>query len=173
VIYIYVIRGGLTGTWIDGSWLSHGMDELAKELKRFFGGKVTVQVWDFGSYQQIAKGIRQLPEGSRVALIGYSGGGSRSTWIANYVYPRVVDLIVAYDPSPISAMLPLRKNVRRAICYWNRHPMMLDLGGGWISGSHEVDVENHEIKPSVQHMMVDDQSSLHAQTIEAIRTLEA
>ncbi len=101
----------------------------------------------------------------RPVLIGYSGGGSRATWVAGAVYPRPIKLLVAYDPSPWWQMTPLRDNVERALCYHNNAPLMFGLGGGQLTGAAHI--ENTEI--SEQHLAVDYDPNLHAHTVEAVR----
>jgi hypothetical protein len=79
---------------------------------------------------------------TKIVLIGYSGGGSRATWIANEIFPRRIDLLVAYDPSPAWQMRKLPPSGGKAICYRNTRPLMFGLGGGALGGGY---VETHTL----------------------------
>jgi hypothetical protein len=47
-------------------------------------------------------------------VIGYSGGGSRATWLANLPAKPKIDLMVLYDPSPTWQMKAIYANVKKA-----------------------------------------------------------
>jgi hypothetical protein len=162
-VRIFVLLGGLYGP--DGEADSHGMVDLAERLKPY--GKVTTHFWS--NFESVAAAIKQLPADVSSILIGYSGGGSRATWVAGAVYPRPIKLLVAYDPSPWWQMTPLRDNVQRALCYHNNAPLMFGLGGGQLTGAAHI--ENTEI--SEQHLAVDYDQNLHARTIDAVREVSA
>jgi pimeloyl-ACP methyl ester carboxylesterase len=160
--HIFVLRGGLVGP--DGAIDSIGMDQLAERLKEF--GHVTTLFWnDFGYAIQM---IKHLLEDDKIIIIGYSGGGSRATWVAGAVYPSKIKLVVAYDPSPWWQMAPLKDNVEKAICYHNNAPLMFGLGGGHLTG-HENYLENVEI--AEQHLTVQFDRRLHERTIAAVRAV--
>lgn len=158
--HIYILLGGMTGPdgWID----SRGMISLGKSLEPY--GTVVVRTWS--QYPKVIKEIKKLPKDDKVILIGYSGGGSRATWVAGAVYPRTIDLLIAYDPSPSWQMTHIRDNVKKAINYHNNSPLMFGLGGGIIKGKH---IENVEI--AEQHLAVQFDSHLHQRTIREVKGL--
>jgi hypothetical protein len=98
-------------------------------------------------------------------VIGYSGGGSRATWLADGEL-IIIDLMVLYDPSPSWQMKPVKDNVKRAICYHNTNPMFGRLGGGLLRGPH---VEVGDIAEC--HLDVEKDLALHARTIAAVKEL--
>src|SRR4051812_8371463 len=101
---VYVLRGGMWGG--DGPWTSPGMDTLAKQIGTIPG--VTVSVHNWSEYYEIAAAIYTgLPPTTRVAIVGYSGGGLYAAVISRMIHGRPVELIVALDPSPAE---PVRQN---------------------------------------------------------------
>lgn len=159
---IFVLLGGLFGP--DGAADSRGMIALGKQLAQF--APVTTMYWS--DYARAIAAIKSAPAEDVVILIGYSGGGSRVTWVAGAVAPRPIKLLVAYDPSPSWQMTPLKGNVERALCYHNDAPMMFGLGGAELAGKQ---VENVEI--AEQHLAVQFDQALHARTIEAVKEAAA
>lgn len=162
-VRVFIILGGLVG-W-DGPMVSGGMLALAKQLAPF--GTISTHNWS--DYVSVITAIREVPLGTAVVVIGYSGGGSRATFVAQD--PGVqISLMVLYDPSPKYAMQPIKDNVARAICYRNLNPgwpfTWLGIGGGQLVGANVVTENISENHYSVQY-----DQALHAQTIAAIRAL--
>jgi hypothetical protein len=112
----------------------------------------------------------------RRVVIGYSGGGSRATWLANKAPRPIIDLVVTYDPSPTWQMEPLNVNVLRAITYENSMPFAFgllgkyDLGCGHLTshGAPPVITRNHINMP---HLAVQADMQLHTQTVDAVKAL--
>jgi pimeloyl-ACP methyl ester carboxylesterase len=163
---------GLPNGW-DGPVTSDGMYGLAKQLEALPG--VTIKTYDWGDWNQAWQASVSDKSADKIAVIGYSGGGSRATWLANDKSPRI-DLMVCYDPSPSWQMLPIGDNVLKAICYHNLNPMMPSLygmlGGGRllpskIAGCKIILTRNI----SEQHLDVQFDQSLHTATIEAVKEL--
>jgi pimeloyl-ACP methyl ester carboxylesterase len=69
-----------------------------------------------------------LPKDDLVIVIGYSGGGSRATWLANLPAKPKIDLMVLYDPSPTWQMKAIYANVKKALCYRNNHAFLFWIG---------------------------------------------
>jgi hypothetical protein len=164
-IKVYVLLGGLWG--VDGYLDSTGMEQLATEIKTIPGTDVETYSWS--SYQTVLNAISNLPVDTKIVLVGYSGGGSRATYVANGVYPRTINLIIGYDPSPTWQMQPMKNNVVKAITYYNTRPLMLGLGGGKYSGSSKTEFVVDTI--AQQHLALQFNSSLHAITLEEIKKL--
>jgi|SRR5215831_5815762 len=156
--HIYVLLGGLYGP--DGAVDSGGMIDLARRLKPY--GTVEIRFWS--DYERVIHEIVLLPKDEHVILVGFSGGGSRATWVAGAVNPREIALLVAYDPSPRWQMTPLHANVLKAICYHNNSPLMFGLGGGHLQGRQVTEVDIGE-----QHLLVQYDERLHTMTINAIK----
>jgi hypothetical protein len=102
-------------------------------------------------------------------VVGYSGGGSRATWVADDPTKPRIDLMILYDPSPSWQMEDIGLNVAQAICYHNMTPLMLGLGGGVLKGSGKITT----INISEQHIGVQFDQKLHAQTVAAVEGLLA
>ena len=165
MIRAFILLGGVTGSaweaYVPG--VNTGMLGLRDQIVAL-GVPVTVYPW--GSYAQCDADIFANVVGHSV-VIGYSGGGSRATYLKSHV-----DLLVGYDPSPSYQVSPLRTNVGTAICYYNTSPFFFGLGGG----AYKLAADNkttilHTITVSEQHLAVQYDSSLHAHTIAAIRGL--
>ena len=162
-LFIYILLGGLVG--VDGYAVSPGILMLARRLEAY--GDVTIRPWS--AQRDVTYRVAALKPNDKVVLIGYSGGGFAITQIAdelNGKHGHKVDLLVAYDPSPIWSMRALGKNVGKAVCYCNSMPLMLGLGGAELRGQS---VENVPI--SQQHLAVQFDESLHQKTIAEIEKL--
>ena len=149
---VYLLLGGLFGG--DGIVDSRGMLDLGDQLKAL-GFPVTTFYWS--DYEK----VDQEPLAGKRIVIGFSGGGSRATWLI-----RHIDLMVLYDPSPAWQMKPCGKNVAKAISYHNTAPMMGNLGGGVLTGPQVTSIDIAEPHLEVQH-----DAALHKRTIEACEAL--
>jgi hypothetical protein len=118
---------------------------------------------------------------AKIVVIGYSGGGSRATWLANMPSKPQIDLMVHYDPSPRWQMKPIGTNVKKALCYHNTQPLMWVPGIGSLGGGELVpsaaarDVLDTPAIETVdiaeQHFLVQVDQSLHQRTVDAVRSL--
>ena len=127
--------------------------------------------WTWGNWYEAAKSIAisKLPK-DKLVVIGYSGGGSRATDVANsFMRALQIDLMVLYDPSPKWQMNPIGDNVKNAICYYNTNPMMPSpygmLGGGRLTGTAHIET----IPIAQQHLLVQFNQSLHERTVAAMK----
>src|SRR5271166_70706 len=162
---IYVMLGGFVGP--DGYADSLGMVALERRIQAQFP-KTECQVWRWDLWQGLSDAIKALSHDDKVILIGYSGGGSRATWVANAIGGRHIDLMVLYDPSPAWQMYKIGANVARAVCYYNRAPWFFGLGGGMLTGSNVVIKQIAE-----EHALVQSDGNLHQNTIAEIEKVLA
>jgi len=102
------------------------MFHLANMLRELPDTTVTTYNWN--SWPDAYRAILTNQGKAKIVVIGYSGGGSRATWLANMPSKPQIDLMVYYDPSPRWQMKPISANVKRALCYHNTNPMM------WVPG---------------------------------------
>jgi hypothetical protein len=167
MISVHILLGGVFG--FDGPVMSAGMYGLAKKIAAI--PEVAVKTWTWNNWEAVLQAL--LAESGQKVLIGYSGGGSRATWVTYYSLAPDIDLMVAYDPSPKWQVQPLHSNVKKAICYYNLHPMMPSfygmLGGGKLVPAAVdgcKDILTRTI--SEQHLLVQADQKLHAATVEAI-----
>lgn len=165
MVRVYVICGGILG-W---DWFSSpGMLSLSADLHRMKGVYSSTHAWS--NYQDIVKDVKntasRIPYNG-VALIGYSGGGTRALFAAHEMAPIKVDLLVLYDPSPNWQMIPVPKNVQRTLCYTSTLPLAFGLGGGQATGHN---VELHKV--AVPHLAIQGSTHLHEITRAAVRALE-
>lgn len=166
-IHCYILEGGIWG--VDGFVDSTGMVSLANRIKQKFP-QIVLETHYWSDYINVEKSILKLPVTDKVILIGYSGGGSRSTYVANGVYSHKIDLIIGYDPSPTGQMQPMKSNVVRAVTYHNTSILsrltMVGLGGGQFSGSSQTQFVKHDI--SQHHLAVQFNEALHQITFNEI-----
>jgi hypothetical protein len=177
-VQVYLLLGGLVGS--DGSVTSVGMFQLAKMLRALPDTKVWTYTWD--KWAEAYKTILANEGKAKIVVVGYSGGGSRATWLANMSSKPQIDLMVNYDPSPKWQMKPIGSNVKKALCFHNTKPMMWmpgvgDLGGGQLVGNvpgfggrpgHSgIEI----INIAEQHMLVQVDQSLHERTVKAVGAL--
>lgn len=166
--HVHLLYGGLIGP--DGFIDSAGMNGLADRLQALPGISVNRYMWDH--YEGAAAAMQVQPPEDRTILIGYSGGGSRATYLSRE-YPRqIIDLMVLYDPSPKWQMVPLYSNVKRAVCYYNETPHMFGLGGGKVTGMLGYTGEIEILPIAEQHLMVQFDQQLHARTVWEVENLK-
>ena len=159
---IYILLGGFVG--VDGYVTSVGMFGLRSMLARL--PNVTCLTYQWGAFEQAAANIAKQPKEATISVIGYSGGGSRATWLANLpTHPRI-DLMVLYDPSPSWQMEPISENVKKAISYHNTAPFFFGLGGGVLIGRQVETVNIAE-----NHMLVQSDMNLHQRTVAEVRKI--
>jgi hypothetical protein len=151
-VRVYVIFGQ------GGRITSLGMVSLADRIAAL-GIETSTHSWGYPGI--VVQSIQQLKSMEPVAIIGYSLGANATTWISNKL-SRVVDLIVAYDPSVWSNIEPAGRNVKRLLLYHNSGINF--FGKARIPGPQ---VETTEI--SMSHILVDYSEPLHQKTLEAIR----
>jgi hypothetical protein len=164
---IYLLLGGLFGGW-DAyiPFINNGMFDLRDKLNAA-GFAVTTYTW--GDWQVAQNDISTFnanrltdSSGAKIIVIGFSGGGSRASYITS-----PVDLMVLYDPSPAWQMKnPCGANIKKVLCYHNNHPLMLGLGGGVLIGP-QVSIT----QVSEQHLTIQYDQTLHAKTIAACQAL--
>jgi hypothetical protein len=160
---VYILMGGLAGG--DGYVDSSGMLLLARRIAWI--PNTWVETYNWKDWVTAANRIWALPEKeTRVAVVGYSGGGSRATWLANSILHKRIDLLVTYDPSPAWQMQNLPPNVKKAITYQNQRKFFFGLGGGELTGP---DVERYQLEEP--HLAVQFDERLHQITLHAIEAL--
>ena len=76
MIRVFVIRGGLWGP--DGPWTSAGMDGLANEISKLPNVEVST-FHNWSDAQAIADEVVKVNSAAEIAIVGFSGGGSRAT----------------------------------------------------------------------------------------------
>jgi pimeloyl-ACP methyl ester carboxylesterase len=177
-VQVYLLLGGLVGS--DGPVTSAGMLQLAKMLRALPDTEVRTYTWD--KWAEAYKSILANEGKAKIVVVGYSGGGSRATWLANMSSKPQIDLMVNYDPSPKWQMKPIGSNVKKALCFHNSKPMMWmpgvgDLGGGQLVGNAPgfggrpghgpIEI----INIAEQHMLVQVDQSLHERTVKAVGAL--
>lgn len=151
---------------------SAGMeDSLAVNLRKLRNVECPPTV-SWTEWRSIVEDIAKQPLDTKIAIIGHSMGGNACTWIQNAAR-RSIDLLVAYDPTVWSSMLPLEPRVKNAILYHdnNFNPLTNSVGHAnltTVSGWHgKLSVYQTEDA----HVLVDDDMTLHARTINAVKSL--
>jgi hypothetical protein len=127
---------------------------------------VVVTTYSWWAFEKAADDIALLPKDEVVIVIGYSGGGSRATWLADLPSKPKIDLMILYDPSPKWEMKVIAANVKRALCYHNITPFFFGLGGGVLAGKN-TPIETIDI--SENHVLVQTDSALHQRTIAEVK----
>ena len=160
---IAVLLGGLT-TWGWENRISSslaGLDTIVNSLQPY--GTVTTYPWN--QWQQV-----KLFTTTSNAVIGYSGGGSRAAFFADWC-GKTIDLLIAIDPSPAWQVPWIYKNVLKAICFKNSAPMMPSpygmLGGGELVGNTNITT----IPIAAQHLVVPRLAIVQETIIAAVREL--
>ena len=165
-----ILLGGLEGA--DGYLDSAGMEALAAQLRAVPGIETSVWTWD--KWEQALAVVRACEGHAKIAVIGYSGGGSRMTYLASESPLPIIDLMIGYDPSPKWQIKDIEMNVHKAICYYNTKPdlyvpLIGALGGGRLAGYTNIQT----IEIAEPHLAVQADQSLHDRTIAAVKELLA
>ena len=178
-VQVYLLLGGLVGT--DGTVTSAGMFHLANMLREL--PDTTVITYNWNNWPDAYRAILANQGRAKIVVIGYSGGGSRATWLANMPSKPQIDLMVHYDPSPRWQMKPIGTNVKKALCYHNTQPLMWVPGIGSLGGGEVVASAAAKEVPATpaietvdiaeQHFLVQVDQSLHQRTVDAVRSLLA
>jgi len=163
--HVTILLGGLMGFdgWIP--FVNSGLWNLKDELDTLPGVSTSVFAWN--DWQTAGAAIEARNRNIKQAIVGYSGGGSRATWLTNQFYRVPINSLVLWDPSPAWQMQPIKENVRGALCFHNQNPMFFGYGGGKLTGA--APIYTHEI--SQWHMAVQYSAQLHAWTVETVRNL--
>lgn len=158
--HIHILMGGLWG--FDGPISSFGMLGLSNMLAPY--GDVHTYTWDHWPDTYDAIRADKL---SKQVIIGYSGGGSRATWLANKVPTLRIDLMIALDPSPSWQIKDIGNNVKSAICYYNAHPLFFGLGGGKLTGKAKIQT----ITVSMQHLLIQFDANIRKEVVEYVKAV--
>lgn len=175
-----ILMGGLLGA--DGYVDSEGMEYLGKMLvDQGVIAKENLSIFTFMHYQDEAESwisghVAAHSTSDKLVLIGYSGGGSRGTYLTRAMGNYQFDLFVAYDPSPKWQMLPVGPNVKNVLLYYNSDPKLYvpflgSLGGGVITAVDQTRTHIETVTIAQEHLLVQENSTLHARTIAAIKAL--
>lgn len=145
-----------------GALTSPGMYVLGSRIK---AARKNVAYFSARRPDLVEQAIRDINEKARVAIIGYSLGANYATWVADAVYPREIELIVAYDPTVNAPIKPLRENVKRAICYRQTGYILTSalFGRGVLVGP-QVEIVN----TTNDHLLVQFDEALHRRTLAAL-----
>jgi|KBSMisStaDraftv2_1062788.scaffolds.fasta_scaffold39469_2 hypothetical protein len=170
---IFILLGGIWS--FDGPVTSSGMYMLRSMLSKLPNVSIKTYLW--ASWTQCYNDVMAAKD-EKVAIIGFSGGAMKETWVANgcvlgahgiiYLKRPNIDLLVAYDPSPAGSVQLLGKNVKRAVCYYNAAPWMFGLGGGRLGG--DTDIQTITIRE--QHLAVQTDMALHRRTVAEVARLQ-
>lgn len=130
----------------------------------------------WGSFAKYCRDAQLTPRGTKLVLIGYSGGGMSETYLAQNKYCKNVkiDLLIAYDPSPSWNMQRLGYNVKDALCYCNTMKMWIPpffmgsraIGGGQLKGPTVRKIMIRQLHLAVQYNQV-----LHNRTVWEVKQL--
>jgi hypothetical protein len=171
--YIHVLLGGMQGP--DGFLDSAGIEFLALRLAPL--GIVRTYPWS--EWERAGEAISSTQVGTKIGantfvLIGYSGGGSRATWLVdkrfdNAISRPMIDLLITLDPSPEGDMRPIRTNVLRVVNFHNKMqdlfwPGIGKLGGGRVTGARVVE----EVEINMPHLAVQADVGVHEKVIELV-----
>jgi dienelactone hydrolase len=130
-------------------------------------------LYDWDQYANASSWLRE--EGSkpnrRIALLGYSNGGSCTTWITNDGF--FIDLVIALDPTIWLSMYPLENNVKTAICVHDTN-WLNPVGHAYLTKGKLWDDKNQTlttINTNDWHLSVDTDPKIQAVCYKAIALL--
>lgn len=159
-VYMFYGQGGVV--------TSAGLYHLSNRIHNPPGIVVTMHNWD--DYIDVVKDAKSLPEGAKIAIVGYSLGANAATWAAKEL--SKVDLLILLDPSlglpgiglPAKPVDPIKDNVKKTI-HWTAWSFI-----GW--GRAKVKGHNVEVIDTwCPHEVLDWHEPAHRRTIEAIAEL--
>jgi hypothetical protein len=158
----------------DGWVTSAGMLILRSMLLQIPG--ISFYTTNWGNYLDAYRDVAAVPADVKRVVIGYSGGGTRATYLADTKPYQEIDLMILYDPSPEWQMMKLWTNVKQVVCFHNLKPMMPSpygpLGGGSVTLAPGNDVTKVSTKNiAEQHLLVQKNMALHRQTVNLVKAL--
>lgn len=174
---IYVLLGGIGPGGADGWVTSAGLWHFTSTLQ----GLGNVKTYTWGNWGQVRYDIMTATKpGDKNIVIGFSGGGSRATYLAFPFYGEEtaeVDLMILWDPSPSWEMYQIYPNVKQVINFYNTKPMMWvpfigSLGGGQVMLHQDNKTTKVTVNTiAIQHMLVQLSSTVHSKTFEYVKAL--
>jgi len=164
---IYILLGGVLGG-IDGWVDSTGMVQLATFIQQNVPD-VEIKTQPWGDYMNVITAINYDHTNKKNILIGFSGGGSRITWVANRVR-QPIELMVSYDASLAWEVEPVGENVKHLVQYYNTRNRLLNfgLGGGYIKAKSDK-TKNDVYKVKTPHLKIQFNNELHNITLKAVK----
>jgi pimeloyl-ACP methyl ester carboxylesterase len=161
---IYMLLGGMIGP--DGIALApienSGMIVMQAQLKHM-GCEVYVETWD--NWARYIPMMGPASPDYRNVVLGYSGGGTRATYLADHANKPHIDLMILIDPSPKAQMKPVGGNVKRALVIHNSFPGL--LGGGQLHATGPMQV----VGVHVPHLLVPELRQVQEAVFSAVREL--
>lgn len=152
---------------LGGPLFSSGMDVLAAKLET--AGVLVDDVYDWSKWRNIVEDIEKCVDGTKFIVCGHSMGGNASTWIAEATKRRI-SLLATYDPTIWSSISPLGANVDKAINFRGTNWFNI-FGHSNLYIGPEFSGKLTTIPTAVLHHMIDDDSGLHAQVLNAVKTI--
>ena len=158
VVHFHIILG-----WFRTG--SEGIRDLGERLRLTFPESLVTE-YDWQYPHKVVYAIKQdLATGYLPIPIGFSLGANCCTWAARSGMP--IPLLVAYDPTWLSRLDPIGKNVAKTL--WYHSTFYIDFFGHGTLTGHNIE----RIDTVVPHMAVQHQSHLHAITLKGIREVIA
>jgi len=152
---------------------SGGMDTLAAEIQKISPLISVAPVYDYYNWEDIVTDIKKQPSSTKIIVIGYSMGANRVTNIAAAIPKTPISLLVAYDPTVYSPVLPLGSNVKQAICFHSTTFNLLgNVGHALLTAGPGFNKKNLQtISTTDTHPYVDTDQKLHDHTLAAVKTV--
>jgi hypothetical protein len=127
-----------------------GLVELTAEIRTM--PDVEVHTYLHQEWPDLVRDMKNLPEGTRTIVIGYSLGANATSWVVNK--SKYVDLVIALQPSMLSWNPTITGHAGRIIEVYNPNPWMTFGGMGskkleWTAGNIEF-MPNNDSHPGAQ-----------------------
>lgn len=169
-IRCYAMYGLIGGPFPYGLYYSGGLDVLAKKLGALGPNVETSPAFGWSQWKKIVAGVKKQPEETRIVIYGHSMGANQAAAAAAALGNRAVDLIAAFDPTIWYSVCDLGPNVQRAIWFHGTNIFSpfghgrLKAGAGFKDRLEKIDIGD-------RHENIDDNESLHAVVLDAVRAL--
>lgn len=139
---------------LGGDRTSGGVLQQRDKIKAKFP-TADVKVYGWSEWDKVAADFKAKPDAKHV-LIGYSNGGSTVTWTADTGVR--IDALVAEDPTVWLSNIPLKGNVKKALCIHNSNPFSSfpPVGHAYLAAGLGFDKTHLKtIETNDSHMYVD------------------
>ncbi len=176
-VRIYSYYGSIGAPFPRGLGYSRGIRDLCARLATLPGVTARPTQVNWLSQSDFMRDARRHPSALKVC-IGHSMGCHAVTRLAARTPDVTWDLLIAFEPAPaynsfgLFPCAPLRRNVRRAICFRSTN-WLNPIGHGRLRPARDFAGDLKTIPLKTLHHRISDDETAHEICVEAVRALGA
>ncbi len=165
-VRVYPMYGFMGAPFPWGFGYSKGIDVLAGKLKTLGCTVLPTKGWT--QWDQFILDVKSNSN-AKIVILGHSMGANASTWLAQTVAPRTVDLLIAFDCEyKASPPTPLGANVKTAICFYGTN-WLNPVGHGQLKAGSAFKGSLKNIPTNQVHQLIDDEEGSHSLVVNEVK----